>query len=315
MNPKISIIIPAFNAEKCIERCVESLLKQTFKDIEVIIIDDGSTDGTAAICDRFQRFDSRVRVSHKANGGVSAARNHGIEKASSNHIMFVDADDYADALYCEEMYAKYTENSADLVICGYRNIYADNGKSVNVLPENIEPLSENTIQQMFRTSFINMPWAKLYKKEFIQQLFNTQRTMGEDFEFNIKYLEGIRKIDVVNRVLYNYDTSSNSGLTSNKSLILSAIAKDYILVDDFLKKKSVTYTSVDFLYNRLKSYLKISSKGQYRDFAKYAKEINNNTELYNLVKNHNGRTNVDRIVRYLVLEKHYRTLYLLLKRK
>ena len=155
-----------------------------------------------------------------------------------------------------------------------------------------------------------MPWAKLYKKEFIQQLFNTQRTMGEDFEFNIKYLEGIRKIDVVNRVLYNYDTSSNSGLTSNKSLILSAIAKDYILVDDFLKKKSVTYTSVDFLYNRLKSYLKISSKGQYRDFAKYAKEINNNTELYNLVKNHNGRTNVDRIVRYLVLEKHYRTLYL-----
>ena len=139
--------------------------------------------------------------------------------------------------------------------------------------------------------------------------------MGEDFEFNIKYLEGIGKIDVVNRVLYNYDTSSNSGLTSNKSLILSVIAKDYILVDDFLKKKSVAYTSADFLYNRLKSYLKISSKEQYRNFVKYAKEINNDKELYNLVKNHNGRSNVDRITRYLILEKHYRTLYLLLKRK
>ena len=249
------------------------------------------------------------------NNGVSSARNYGIQKSCGNHIMFVDADDYVDNSYCEELYNRYQENIADLVICGYRNIYDNNGKYFNILPESIESLSDSTIQQMFRTSFINMPWAKLYKRDLVQNLFNTHRTMGEDFEFNIKYLENISRIDVVNKALYIYDTSRNSGLTSNKSLILSAITKDYQLVNDFLKNKKIEYSAFEFLYGRIKSYHRILRRETYRDFVKYAMEINKDIELLSLVKNSNGCTTVDRIIRMLILGKHYGILYLLLKRK
>lgn len=315
MNPKVSIIIPVYNAERCIERCIKSLLNQTFRNIEIIIIDDGSTDKTALICDHIKQLDSRVSVWHKKNNGVSSARNYGIEKACADYIMFVDADDYVEDVYCEELYKSVQENDADLVICGYRNIYDDKGRYIDILPKNVEPLSENTIRQMFNTSFINMPWAKLYKSAFIRSLFNINRSMGEDFEFNIKYIEGINKIAVVSKVLYNYDTSSNSGLTSNKSQILSAITMDYLLVDNFLKKRNIAYNSIDFLYGRIKSYLKISGRETYRSFIRCVTEINRNIELHNLMKKYNGHTAVDKVIRFLILGKHYGILYLLIKGK
>lgn len=125
--PKISIIVPVYNVEKYLEKCVRSILAQTFTDFELILVDDGSPDSSGAMCDQFAEQDQRVKVIHKENGGLSDARNAGIEIATGEYLGFVDSDDYiADDMY-ELLYTNIVKEDADLSICGIYDVYE--GKS------------------------------------------------------------------------------------------------------------------------------------------------------------------------------------------
>ncbi|HEL7541574.1 TPA: glycosyltransferase, partial [Enterococcus faecalis] len=121
--PKISIIVPVYNVEKYLEKCVRSILAQTFTDFELILVDDGSPDSSGAMCDQFAEQDERVKVIHKENGGLSDARNAGIEIATGEYLGFVDSDDYiADDMY-ELLYTNIVKEDADLSICGIYDVY------------------------------------------------------------------------------------------------------------------------------------------------------------------------------------------------
>jgi glycosyltransferase involved in cell wall biosynthesis len=120
---EISIIVPVYDVEKYLKKCVDSILNQTFKDFELILVDDGSPDNSGAICDQYAEKDSRVRVIHKENGGLSDARNAGIEVARGKYLGFVDSDDFVNEDMYKQLYTSIIENNADLSICGIFDLY------------------------------------------------------------------------------------------------------------------------------------------------------------------------------------------------
>ena len=132
---KISIVVPVYNAEKELQRCVDSILGQSFSDWELLLIDDGSRDGSPALCDRLAQRDPRVRVWHKENGGVSSARNLGIRKAEGEYLMFTDSDDTLFPETLATLYGKALETKAELVVCGFTYYVEQNGRRVDNLPE------------------------------------------------------------------------------------------------------------------------------------------------------------------------------------
>ena len=133
--PKISIIVPVYNVEKYLEKCVRSILAQTFTDFELILVDDGSPDSSGAMCDQFAEQDQRVKVIHKENGGLSDARNAGIEIATGEYLGFVDSDDYiADDMY-ELLYTNIVKEDADLSICGIYDVYEERANCKSLIQE------------------------------------------------------------------------------------------------------------------------------------------------------------------------------------
>lgn len=117
---RISVIVPVYNVEKYLDKCVQSILNQTYENIELVLIDDGSTDGSSKICDKYGKIDSRVKVIHKENGGLSSARNRGIDEAVGKFITFIDSDDYIHHQMLEILYEGIIKNKSDISICEYR---------------------------------------------------------------------------------------------------------------------------------------------------------------------------------------------------
>ena len=131
-HPKISIISPVYNAEKYINKCVDSIIAQTFTDWELILVDDGSPDGSGLICDQYAKQDSRIRVIHKQNGGVSAARQTGLDAAQGEYVIHADPDDWVEPTMLEELYRKAKEDDADVVLCDY---YVNNQKGQRLIKQ------------------------------------------------------------------------------------------------------------------------------------------------------------------------------------
>lgn len=209
---KISIVVPVYNAEKELQRCVDSILRQSFSDWELLLIDDGSRDGSAKICDSLAGRDSRIRVYHKENGGVSSARNLGIRKAEGEYLIFADSDDtlFPDAL--ETLYQKARETDAELVVCGFTYLVEQSGKSVDNLPEKAfcggrEAYLEERFLADFRQEFFNPPWNKLIRRELLPEnniRFGEEYAICEDMAFSMQVLEKCGRICVIPVSLYCY---------------------------------------------------------------------------------------------------------------
>ena len=209
---KISIVVPVYNAEKELPACVESIFRQSFSDWELLLIDDGSRDGSPGLCDRLAERDLRIRVYHKENGGVSSARNLGIYKAEGEYLIFVDSDDtlFAEALMT--LYQKARETDADLVVCGFTYFVEQSGKCVDNLPEKAfcgggrEYLAERFLAD-FRREFFNPPWNKLIRRELLLKndiFFGEEYAICEDMAFSMQVLEKCRGICVIPKSLYCY---------------------------------------------------------------------------------------------------------------
>ena len=123
INDLISVILPIYNVEKYLRKCVDSLLKQTYKNLEIILVDDGSPDNCPLICDELAKIDSRVKVLHKKNGGLSDARNYGLDHCNGNYVVFVDSDDFVNINMIDYLYKAIKNQNADIAICNFRNVY------------------------------------------------------------------------------------------------------------------------------------------------------------------------------------------------
>lgn len=241
----ISIIIPVYNCAENLERCVKSILNQSEKDIELILVNDGSTDASPEMCDNFAKENSKVKVIHQENGGVSKARNTGIEVAQGEYIQFVDSDDYLEADMCKTMKNIMEAQKAGLVIAGFHHWYL--GKDVIKCPnENlIFPTEMKTFGDVFlelyQKGFLNMPWNKLYRREKIKDLFPENLSLGEDLLFNLSYLSRLKpeeKVSFASAPLYNYiQERGKTNLSAQKRENKLQIAKQICqTTEDFYHK-------------------------------------------------------------------------------
>ena len=215
MDKLISIIVPCFNSEKTIATCLMSIKKQSYCNIEIIVIDDGSTDATVSIAKNLAKNDNRIKVYSKLNEGVSIARNYGIEKATGEYIGFVDADDTIICNMYEKMIFALENTQAGLVVCKY---FTNKEKNID---DNFFWNKDQYIHEMFLPSckIAAFVWNRLYRKEYIDKYsirFHTDIKVCEDTLFNFEYLKNINSIYVVNESLYEYQINSNSAMFGDK---------------------------------------------------------------------------------------------------
>lgn len=222
----ISIIVPIYNAERYLKRCLDSILHQTYRDIEIILINDGSTDSSLKICKEYEKIDTRIILLNQENKGVSEARNQGIRVSKNKYIQFVDSDDYIDQNMCQDL-IKLAENyKIDLVVCGFKSITPWNKKMVsysNHKYNNVKSL-EIDFKYLYEHAFFHSMCNKLYKKIHITNLLNSELSIGEDLFFNLDYLKNVNEIITTSTCYYNYTSTSNTSLSkilhSNELLLI-----------------------------------------------------------------------------------------------
>lgn len=239
----ISIIVPIYNVEKYVEKCVDSILKQTYINFELILVDDGSTDMSGKICDKFKKEDDRIKVIHKKNGGLSSARNEGVKLATGKYIGFIDSDDYIDKTMYEKMFNKAIEDDSDIVICDMT--YNLNGKDISTtIFEDFGVLNrEDTILKYLENDYFRShAQNKLYKRELFEYVSFPEGKLYEDVATFYKLIHNCNKISFVNEKLYYYNQSNYNSITKKKFNInnLQLILNTEEMKDFFIRNN---YTS------------------------------------------------------------------------
>lgn len=239
-NPKISVIVPVYNTEKYLRRCIDSILAQTFTDFELLLINDGSRDSSGAICDEYAAKDSRVRVFHKENGGVSSARNVGLDNAKGEWISFVDSDDWIEAKAYECMLHEVEYKGVQLALCGFNEILRDEIHPI-FLP-NIQHGKDSFIQEYLLCEWYVI-WNLLVKRELIEnEKFRLDETVriGEDADLLFKLLLSTSEIIIINKQLYNYDrTNELSALHNMHFYDYENVVKVILNMIEYFKYKGV----------------------------------------------------------------------------
>ena len=253
MNPKISIIVPVHNVEKFIHRSVNSILAQTFTDFEVLLIDDGSTDMSGEICDEYSMIDKRVRVYHKQNGGVSSARQYGVNHAVGEFTIHVDPDDWIDKDMLSEMYNKAVSDNTDFVVADfYRDTVSEKDvydrQVVNVLQ------SQDVLRQILKYTIYGCLWNKLvrtslyhnYNAHFIEGI-----NYGEDVLLLCQILQHPFKISKIDKAFYNYTNDNEHSITRKYDVNTYKLRKQYVeALDSLLSmdfKNCICYTAFNIV--------------------------------------------------------------------
>lgn len=205
MTPYISVIIPVYNAEATLNKCVDSVLGQQFADFEVILVDDGSKDGSFQICEEFARRDSRVTVIHKENGGVSSARNRGLEIAKGKWVTFVDSDDYINDTYL------VLPEDKDIIFASYWNVVDEKESEGLSSARFLECHLSNIVAKYGSNSMLRTPWAKFYRRDLIGNIrFPEDMKVGEDTCFVWQYLSRCQTYAVLPQSTYYVRLSAMS---------------------------------------------------------------------------------------------------------
>ena len=221
--PKISIIVPVYNCEKYISNCINSILEQSFKDFELILVDDGSSDRSFEICESFAKKDNRVRAIHQPNSGVSRARNRGLDEAKGEYIGFVDGDDCVDKEMYKRLYKNLADNNADISICGIVNYFLKkNGITEKVRQSQVDGFwifsGEQALKEALQSRLYSVnPVNKLFKKELFDKLRYPGGKISEDAFLIPVVISKAGKVVYDSKPMYYYLRRENSITTSNFS--------------------------------------------------------------------------------------------------
>lgn len=252
----VSVIIPVYNSIKYLDDCVYSIVKQSVNDWECILVDDGSTDGSGQKCDEWKKKDERIRVIHQQNGGVSKARNRGIEEAKGDFIVFVDSDDWVSEDY---LAALINATKAELVVSGIRQVKA-NGNDVNYKPScrktfNLDKDGIEEIVDLNRKFLLYGPVVKLYLASIIKRnniTFPLGCNYGEDLQFNLLYLEHVHSITSVDDICYFYRCGTETLSTKKRPNQFEQDYAQWLKLKAFYSKRGMWQKPIqEMLYERL----------------------------------------------------------------
>lgn len=235
-NPLISIIIPAYNVEEYISKCIDSILNQTYKNLEIILVDDGSIDKSGKICDFYKEKDNRIKVIHKENGGLSDARNTGIRESTGKYISFIDSDDYVDNTYIEELYNLILNDNVDMAITSHKII----GSKIKAKYKRSKftETKEKILDKMLYDEDVDVSaWGKLYNKKLFDNVEFPKGRLYEDTATFYKLVDKCDYISVNNIPTYNYVIRSNSISQNSFSIKKLDIIKSTEEMTEFIKNK------------------------------------------------------------------------------
>ena len=239
--PKLSVIVPVYNSERLLERCVKSVLNQSFKDFELLLVNDGSIDSSLSICQAFADSDARIKVIDKPNGGVSSARNAGLGLSCGKWVTFIDSDDWISKDYFEIL---NHDLKIDLIVGSIFFVKSQNIGQICVTDACVDYLELRTlIQEQYNNSLFNSPCAKFYRKDIIVRnkvYFDETLSFGEDSLFVKMYLLNIHNLQIYNKIMYYYDDIGDA--------IYGKYNKSFLPIYDYYRKMSCLYESLEHKY-------------------------------------------------------------------
>ncbi len=304
MSELISIIIPVYKVEKYIRRCIDSVINQTYSNLEIILIDDGSPDKCPLICDEYAKKDARIRVIHKENGGISSARNVGINIAKGRYIGFVDSDDYINENMYQQLHKDITENKVDISICSFQKITESEAKNVGRENNNIKIYNKKeALKALLTNELTSHPWNKLYKKELFDNIRYPEGKVMEDLATTYLLFEASNNICYRETEYYYYVQRDTSILHSITPKFIEQLEEVIAFKSQYMNSKYPELTK--YVEIELLNYIKIfyddimianaknlwNSK-KYKDYGKKYKE------LYKKYKNELLKRQVNTIKRY-----------------
>ena len=311
MKNKVSIIVPIYNSEKTIKKCVDSLCGQTYLNIEILLIDDGSTDNSSNICDEYAKLDKRIKVFHKENGGVSSARNVGINKSSGDYITFVDSDDYIEKTMIEELLTTLKKTKCDITICN-RFFEHENGKII------LDFNSKNCIfekKQYPQKSFYNYSISgfvsgRLYTRRIIFNSkkntikFNTEISIAEDdlFNYEVIFSSDIVNISYINNKLYHYVLRDDGAINQVFNIKKLSYFDSKKMEIEILEKNQINndFLKADYIINQIRTDI-IMNKLNIKRNKQYNSIINNSNIYRKEIKYSNLKIGL--FIKYIIATK------------
>lgn len=290
----ISVIVPIYRVEQYLRKCIDSILNQTYNNIEIILVDDGSPDNCGKICDEYAKRDSRIRVIHKENGGLSDARNTGIDACKGNYITFVDSDDYIENDYVETLYYLLKKYNTEIAICDCR-IIKDNKKKKeknNKISEYCITSKDSISKMLYSDFYFITANAKIYNKELFKDIKFPKGKVFEDVGTTYKLILKCKNIACSNKKIYNYLIRKGSITTEefkNKQLDLISITEK--MCDEILK----IYPEMTDATLRRKIYANISTLNR---ILLSKKEIKETKEIIKYIRQNGKKVIKDKNVCY-----------------
>ena len=322
MNPLVSIIIPVYNCEKYIGKCIESILIQSYRNIEIVIIDDGSVDKTRKIIERYGSYDERIKYFTQKNSGPSVARNRGIEKSSGQYLTFIDSDDIVNYLYIERLLRKIENNNYDIVCCGYVDESKYGIVKLNDFWNSKDELNKQEFLDCVCSGVGGVLWSKIFRRDIIFKnniRMNSKIFMSEDLIFILEYCKYSNRFGVLNENLYYYNRLNDNSISSNIDI---RYLENYILLVNKIKELLV-YLNVDnknirnieiskaqtlvnnILVSECSIYLKSKNKNQ---LINNIKLILNDKFIKKYKDEFISNSILDKIINYFISENRYKEL-------
>ena len=255
IEPLITVICPAYNVEKYIKKCVDSIQNQTYKNLEILLIDDGSTDTTGRICDEFARNDKRIRVFHKENGGLSSARNLGLDNAHGEYLAFVDSDDYIDSEMYETLLKILVREDADFVGCSFFDDYGTRKVQNGGMKTTSTWQGEDIF--LHRTELRFLAWNKLYKRSLVGEQRFVLGQVYEDVHFNAPLFFKAKKVAYYDACLYNYRIARPGNTNSSFKPGRLCIFKEFDNIVQELEKHGYLKARASMLLYMLSFYRRL----------------------------------------------------------
>jgi len=297
---KVTIVVPIYNVEKYIKRCIDSLINQTFEDFEVILINDGSTDGSGAICDEYKKIDKRINVIHTLNQGSGEARNLGMEKATGDYIYFCDPDDWIELNLIEDNYKLASKNNADIIIFGVNNYMYNSKNNSYIYVGNRGVTSENLpfrqeFPKLYKGGVASAVWNKLYKLSYLKQnnCKFPRYTQGQDWSFNLLVYRDVNNVIYNNKSYYNYvKYENNTAVTrynKDKPYIRERLFKEFKSLLDYWAIDKKCYQELLYkcllgeVLSELRNNFHLDAPDNFNEKYKKSKKLLNDKQVVEII--------------------------------